>query len=89
MKGLLKFIGIIFIILVVLFLARNIILKAAIEGGVGIVTGLQLNMQTFNLDLADTSLQIDDLKIYNPKGFEELVLLRTTPSAYIPLLGKL
>jgi len=75
MKKLMKIIVLLVIICVVLLLAKNIILKAAIENGVSLVTGLGLNMRTFKLGIMDTSLRIQELKIYNPKDYEEPVML--------------
>ena len=75
MKKLMKIVVLLVIICVVLVLAKNILLKAAIENGVSLVTGLGLNMRTFKLGIMDTSLRIQELKIYNPKDYEEPIML--------------
>ncbi len=75
MKKLMKIVVILIIICVVLVLGRNVILKGAVENGVSLVTGLGLSMRTFRLGIIDSSLRIQELKIYNPKNYQEPIML--------------
>ena len=75
MKIFSKILIILLVILAVLFLGRNLIVKTAVEQGVGFVTGLKLSMQKLNIGVFNTSLHIRGLEILNPKGFEERVML--------------
>ena len=76
MKGLFK--GIFFlliILLIALTLGRNIIFKAGIEQGVKAITGLPLEMAALDINLTETFVNIQDLKLYNPAGFSDPVMV--------------
>lgn len=62
-------------LLVVLFVWRNALVKVAVEKGVEAVTGLRVTMGTFNLGLYKSVVKATDLKIYNPEGFPEEVMM--------------
>ena len=70
------------ILIVVLFLARNTVVKAAIEMGTKAVTGLPLAMEKLDLNITDTFINIENLKLSNPKGFEDDVMLEM-PKIYV------
>lgn len=70
MKKLFGFLVFIVVLVAILVLARNVIAKTAVTVGVQKVTGLNLDIGKFDLGL-DSSLDIEDLKLANPKGFEE------------------
>jgi len=59
---------------VILVLGRNVIAKTAVKVGVKSVTGLNLEIGKFNLGL-DSSLDIQNLVLENPKGFEEEIMV--------------
>jgi hypothetical protein len=63
------------VVLVVLVLARNVVVKAAVENGVKIVTGMPLSIQKFDLDIVHTSMDIENLLLKNPPGFHDTALL--------------
>lgn len=75
MKLLKKILFIVLIVLIVLFLGRNIIVKTVLEGATPLVTGLGLSIQKLNIGIFDTKLHIVGLRMTNPKGFEETVML--------------
>jgi hypothetical protein len=54
-----------------LFLAKDWAVKTVMEYGVELVTGLPLKIGNLHIQLADTSIAVDDLFLYNPKGFPE------------------
>ncbi|MBI4116008.1 MAG: hypothetical protein HY447_05505 [Candidatus Omnitrophica bacterium] len=80
-----KILGIGLIMLIVIggfLLARNVIAKAAVENGVRFITGLKLNMQSLDIGLAGTSLGIQDLRIFNPQGYQDKIML-DMPEIYV------
>jgi len=70
------------VIAAVLFFGRNLIAKVAIEKGTEVVTGLPLHMGDLNLDFARTFVEISDLKLSNPRGYEDDVML-AMPKIYL------
>ena len=72
------------ILLVVLSLAigKNLIAQAVIENGVRILTGLPLKMGRFDFSLLKTNVGIWDLKLYNPAGYPDKVMVQV-PEIYI------
>jgi len=75
MKTVGKILIIIFIVLVVLAFTKDFFIQKAIEGGVSLVTGLRLTMKQLAINIPKTFIEIKELKIYNPSGFEEPVML--------------
>ncbi len=69
-------------ILVVLSFVKNVIIKASVEAGVKAVTGLPLKMGSMNVGIARTLVGIKSLKLYNPKGFQDKVML-SMPEIYV------
>jgi uncharacterized protein involved in outer membrane biogenesis len=65
----------IIIILLVLVLTRNLIVKAVIEGVTKTATGLTLSIASINIPLAKSTIGIRGLKLNNPEGFPEPVML--------------
>lgn len=65
-----------------LSLAKDMIAKVGVERAVEMVTGLRLRVSSFNLGLVNTSVRIKGLKLYNPRGFEEKVMI-DMPEAYV------
>ncbi|MFC1807633.1 hypothetical protein ACFL0T_04620 [Candidatus Omnitrophota bacterium] len=75
MKKLLIVVGIIVAIAVVLSVGKNVIVKSAIESGTKAVTGLTLKMRGLNIGIIKTLVGIKELKLHNPKGFVDKVML--------------
>jgi len=75
MKGFLKFIAILIIIFVGLFIGRNVIAKTIIETGVHLVTGIELKIAELNIDALNPSLGIKDLRLHNPSGFSDPLMV--------------
>ena len=69
-------------IVLVFGFAKNMIIKASVESGVKLVTGLNLNIRKFDLSIMKTYIGIEDLKLYNPKGYEDKVMIHI-PEIYI------
>lgn len=72
----------IFIIILGLLLSKDIIAKAVIENGVQFATGLKLRVSGFNVGVFRSRIDITDLKLYNPKGFKDQVMV-DIPKIYI------
>ncbi|HOW87616.1 MAG TPA: AsmA family protein [Candidatus Omnitrophota bacterium] len=75
MKTILKLVVGIVVVLVVLVLARNIVVKAAVEGGVKAATGMPLSIKKLDLDFSKTLVDIEDLVVKNPAGFHDTSLV--------------
>lgn len=61
--------------LVLFFLFKNTIVKAMIEKGAHIATGLPLEIEKLELSFLKTTVDIQGLRLYNPKSFEEKLML--------------
>ena len=70
-----KFLIILLVILVALFLARNVIIKVGISLGSKIATGLYASSDKVNLDLAKASFDLNGLKLYNPEGYLDPLMI--------------
>jgi len=70
-----KAILVIIAVVLVLLLARNMVVKVLVEGGMKKVTGLDLKTKSFDLNLQKASLRIKELRLFNPKGYREKTML--------------
>jgi hypothetical protein len=75
MKLIGKLILFVVVVLVALVLARNIVVKAAVENGVRAVTGMPLSMGKLDIDLSNTFVDIENLVVKNPAGFHDTFLV--------------
>lgn len=75
MKILGKIVGLLIVVLVVLVLARNVVVKAAVENGVKIVTGMPLSMGKLDLNFQKSFIDIENLAVKNPSGFHDTSLV--------------
>ena len=66
----------------VLSVVKDVIVKIAVEGGVEHVTGLKLRIKGFHAGLISSVVSIKDLKLYNPRSFEDRLML-TMPKIYV------
>ncbi len=79
----LKLVFFVFLLLVVgVVLGKNVIAKMAVETGVEFATGLPLKLAKFDIGIRNTLIDIEGMKIYNPKGFEE-PLMGSIPKIYV------
>jgi len=74
-----KFFLIVIILVVALVVGlsfgKNLLVKSTIEKGVKLVTGLQLRIGSLNIGIVKTLVGIKSLKLYNPEGFQDRVML--------------
>jgi hypothetical protein len=75
-------IAILLAMVVTLSLAKNTIIKVVVEKGVEAVTGLPLRMGGFDAGLIKTRVNINALKLYNPKDFEDRIMI-DMPNVYV------
>ena len=69
-------IGLIILILGVAIIAgKNVIAKTAITSGVKAITGLNLSIKEMNVGLRKTVIGISELKLYNPEGFPDQLMI--------------
>ncbi len=82
MKALRKLVLVVFIVVVGLIVARNMIAKIAVTKGVRAVTGVGVDVDKINIGLFDTRLGVQGLKILNPPGFPEPIMV-LLPELYV------
>ena len=83
MKKFLLFILIIAVIVLGLAVVnRNLIVKNVLERGVARLTGQKLTVAGVAVGLKKSDVHVKELKIYNPKGYENMLLLEV-PEIYI------
>jgi len=84
-----KFLIIVLVIVLALFLGRNLLIKGGISLGSKIGTGLYANSDKVNLDLFKTSFDLEGFKLYNPSGFLDPLMV-SVPKVFIDAkLGEL
>lgn len=67
---------------IVLAAGKNTIARVSVEKGVEIVTGLPLKMKSLNIGIINTLVGIKDLRLFNPPGYEDKVML-DMPEVYV------
>lgn len=70
------------ILIMVIIIGKNVIVKAAVTTGVKAVTGLSLKIKKMKIGLVSTLIGIEELKLYNPKGFVDPVMV-DIPEVYV------
>jgi hypothetical protein len=68
--------------LVAVSVIKDLAIKTAVEAGAEIVTGLKLTMSGFNAGIARSIVSIKGLKLHNPKGFPDPVMI-DMPEIYV------
>ena len=83
MKKLLwKILAVLVGLLVVLFLARNVIARLSVEYGAKKITGFPLTIGSIDLGLFSSKVDVHDLKLMNPSEFSEKTFV-DMPQLYI------
>lgn len=82
MKLLIKWVMVLVVAVVVLVLARNVVVKAAVETGVRIVAGMPLSIGKLDLDFQKKFVDIENLVVRNPSGFHDTTLVEI-PKIYV------
>lgn len=82
MKKLITVAVVVVAMLVAAAMVKDAAIKAAVEKGAEMVTGLRLTMSGFNAGILRSIVNIRDLKLYNPKGFTDPVMV-DIPEIYV------
>ncbi|MCX5677561.1 MAG: hypothetical protein NTY76_00410 [Candidatus Omnitrophica bacterium] len=69
-------------ILLILGMAKDLVIKFAVESGARIVTGLNLKIGVFRVGIFNTLVDIRNLRILNPAGFKDKMML-DMPEIYV------
>jgi len=80
-KALLAFTGVV-ALLFALSVVKDLAVKVSVENGVQFVTGLKLRISNFNAGIIRQVVNIGGLKLYNPKGFKDKIML-DMPRIYV------
>lgn len=75
------FLGLV-VLVVVLFVFRNQVIKAAISAGTKQVTGLNLEIAKLDVDLSKTFVEVSGLRLENPSDFQDRTMV-DLPLVYI------
>ena len=74
--------AIVFAILIALFIGKNMIIKTSVTTGVKAMTGLKLSIGSMNVGVFKSLMGINELKLYNPQGFEDDLMI-DLPEIYV------
>ena len=69
-----KLFGIVLLSIVLLFLGRDAIVKASVGSVCRATTGLRLSIGGFHSNLFSSTLDIRNLKLFNPRGYTEKIM---------------
>lgn len=82
MKKILVVVVCIVVALVLLSAAKDIAVKVAVEKGTELATGLRLGIRSMHVGILRTVVSIKDLRLFNPEGYPEKVML-DAPEVYV------
>lgn len=70
--------AIVFAVLIALFFGKNMIIKTSVSAGVKAMTGLKLSIESMNVGVFKSLIGINELKLHNPQGFEDDLMIDLT-----------
>jgi len=82
MKMIISIIAVIVCVFVIFAVAKDVVIKSAVENGVGIVTGLNLHLQSLKVGILKPVVSIQNLRLMNPDGFKDRIML-DMPEIYV------
>jgi len=82
MKKFLAILVIVLVVIVVLVLAKDVIIKASVEKGAEVVTGLKLNIGSLKVGIFKPVVEIKDFKLLNPANFPDRTMV-DMPEIYV------
>jgi hypothetical protein len=82
MKKLIIVLIVLAVIITGLVIGKNMIAQIVVERGVTMITGLDLRMSRLDIGIFKTSVNIDNLMLYNPRDFEDRVMI-DMPNIYV------
>src|SRR5579862_5503290 len=74
-KLLVGIVGVLFLLVVVLFLARNFVAREAVQFGAKKMTGFPLTIGSVDLAVFSGKVDVRDLKLMNPPEFQEQIFV--------------
>ncbi|MDD3089550.1 MAG: hypothetical protein PHT95_06380, partial [Candidatus Omnitrophica bacterium] len=74
-------VGVLVLVLVVSF-TKDLAIRISVEKGVEAVTGLRLKLQGLSVGIIRTMVDVKGLKLYNPTGFKDRVMI-DIPRIYV------
>jgi len=82
MKKIFTILAVILVVALVAGFFKDTIIKLSVEKGVEVVTGLTLKVKSFRVGLINTIVGIRGLRLFNPAGFKDKVML-DMPEIYV------
>ncbi len=82
MKKIVPIIIIIIALPIASIFAKNMIAKTVVSTGVKAVTGLKLSMSSFNIGIFRSAIDINNLRLFNPRQFEDKLMI-DIPEIYV------
>ena len=82
MKKMIIIVIVLVVLLITLIIAKNIIAKSVLSAGVKAITGLRLSIQSINVGIFNTLIDIKEMRLYNPPGFPDKLMVNM-PEIYI------
>jgi len=73
---------VILVVVVVLGLAKDMIIKTAVSGGVKAVTGLKLQIKSLKVGILNPLIDIKEMRLFNPPNFTDKVMI-DIPEIYV------
>ncbi|MBN1872326.1 MAG: hypothetical protein JW800_07115 [Candidatus Omnitrophica bacterium] len=75
MKKLVSVLVVVLLVVFALSLTKDFFIKTAVEKGTNVITGLKLKVSNFNVGIIRSLVNIRGLRLYNPAGFKDAVML--------------
>ncbi len=82
MRKLKATLGIVVFLIVGLFVTKNLIAKAVVIGGAKAITGLNVGVRSIHVGFPKTAVQVKGLRVMNPSGFPDSVMVEM-PEIYV------
>ena len=82
MKKIVVLILIVVLLFVGLYVAKDLIAKSVLTGGVKAITGLKLSIGRMNVGILNTLIGVKEMKLYNPPDFVDKLMV-DMPEIYI------
>jgi uncharacterized protein involved in outer membrane biogenesis len=77
-----KLLLVLVLVVAVLLVAKNVLAKTAVTGGVKAITGLNLHINSMSIGIIKSAIGIKGLKLENPSGFPDKYMV-DMPEAYV------
>lgn len=82
MKKIAIVVAVVIAVLVAVSVTKDLVIKTAVEKGAEMVTGLRLTTSGFSIGILRSVVSIKNLRLYNPKGFSDPVMV-DMPEIYV------